>query len=76
LRRWGSGRRRDKRTCGACYGGHMGLLAPASAACRRRRGISRRDGRCRQRGTAQRAGHRRSIALTGVITDPRAFLGG
>jgi 3-isopropylmalate/(R)-2-methylmalate dehydratase large subunit len=62
-------------TCGACYGGHMGLLAPGEVCIT-----------SSTRNFEGRMGHETALiylagsatvaasAVTGVITDPRPFL--
>jgi 3-isopropylmalate/(R)-2-methylmalate dehydratase large subunit len=62
-------------TCGACYGGHMGLLAPGevciTSSTRNFQGRMGADtARIYLAGSATVA----ASAVTGVITDPRPFL--
>jgi len=62
-------------TCGACYGGHMGLLAPGevciTSSTRNFRGRMGADtAQIYLGGSATVA----ASAVTGVITDPRPFL--
>ena len=62
-------------TCGACYGGHMGLLAPGevciTSSTRNFQGRMGADtARIYLGGSATVA----ASAVTGVITDPRPFL--
>lgn len=64
-------------TCGACYGGHMGLLAPGevciTSSTRNFQGRMGADtARIYLGGSATVA----ASAVTGVITDPRPFLEG
>ena len=64
-------------TCGACYGGHMGLLAPGevciTSSTRNFEGrMGHETARIYLAGSATVA----ASAVTGVITDPRPFLEG
>ena len=64
-------------TCGACYGGHMGLLAPGevciTSSTRNFEGrMGHETARIYLAGSATVA----ASAVTGVITDPRPFLAG
>ena len=63
-------------TCGACYGGHMGLLAPGevciTSSTRNFEGrMGHETARIYLAGSATVA----ASAVTGVITDPRPYLG-